>query len=114
MIEKGAWLVLKAIKSIPELSAYQLGRARDYYEKIIAAAFNWQRSGMIERKAKKYKEGVRIPLKEKMSALGKQQDYQDFLKILKEKMLQAASEENFEKAILWRDAIWKLENKKKM
>jgi aspartokinase-like uncharacterized kinase len=30
---------------------------------------------------------------------------------MKKKMLEAAKKKNFERAILWRDAIWKLETK---
>lgn len=42
---------------------------------------------------------------------GKPEVYDAFISFMKKKMEYAAKEENFERAILWRDAIWKLETK---
>ena len=61
--------------------------------------------------AKQYKEIVKIPFKERTLEKGKPEVYFAFLEMMRRKMWKAAKKKNFEKAILWRDAIWKLETK---
>jgi hypothetical protein len=107
MIEKGALAMVEALKSLPSLTKTQIQKGEDYYRKILAIAFWWQRSGKIEAMAKKYKEAVRIPFQERTLS----EYYYAFLEILKKEMEKAAKEKKFEKAIMWRDAIWKLETK---
>ncbi len=107
MIEKGALAMLKTLKSLPSVTRNQIEKGEDYYRKILAIAFWWQRSGKIEAMAKKYKEAVKIPFKERTLP----DFYFAFVEILKERMRKAAKKESFEKAILWRDAIWRLETK---
>ncbi|MCD6270264.1 hypothetical protein J7J23_00605 [bacterium] len=111
MIEKGAWLVLGALKSIPGVTKRQVEVGEDYYRKILSTAFWWQRSGKIEEKSKKYKESSRIPFKERTLEKGKPEVYYAFIEMMKKKMWEATKKKNFERAILWRDAIWKLETK---
>jgi hypothetical protein len=107
MIEKGALAMLDTLKLMPSVTKADVKKGQDYYRQILATAFWWQRSGKIEAMAKKYKETVRIPFKERATP----DVYYAFLNILKEKMKEAAQQKSFEKAILWRDAIWKLETK---
>ena len=107
MIEKGALAMLKTLKSLPSVTRNQIEKGEDYYGEILATAFWWQRSGKIEAMAKKYKEAVKIPFKERTLP----DFYFAFVEILKERMRKAAKKESFEKAILWRDAIWRLETK---
>jgi len=107
MIEKGSLAMVEVLKSLPSLTKTQVQKGEDYYRKILATAFWWQRSGKIEAMAKKYKEAVRIPFKERTLP----EYYYAFLQILKKEMEKAAKEKKFEKAIMWRDAIWKLETK---
>jgi len=111
MIEKGAWLILDALKSFPNLSDEELKRGEEYYRDILSDSFWWQRSGEIEKMAKKYKQATRIPFKERTLEDGKPEVYYAFLKTMKKKMSEALKNQNFERAILWRDAIWKLETK---
>ncbi len=111
MIEKGAWSILQALKSLPDLTKKELKKGENYYKEILSVAFWWQRSGKIEEKAKKYKEAVRIPFKERTLQEDKPEVYYAFVDLMREKMEEAVEEKNFEKAILWRDAIWKLETK---
>lgn len=111
MIEKGAWLVLDALKSIPGAGRKDVEKGKELYKEILYTAFSYQRSGKIEQKAKKYKEEVKIPFKERTAGEGKPEVYYAFIEKMKEKMWEAAEEKNFERAILWRDAIWKLETK---
>jgi len=111
VIEKGAWATLQVLKSIPQLTKSELKRGEEYYKEILLTAFWWQRSGKIESMAKKYKEAVRIPFKERTFEVGGQEIYKTIISLMKNEMLKGSKEKNYEKAILWRDAIWKLETK---
>ena len=111
MIEKGTWSLLNALKSFPKITKKEIEKAEKYYKNILSTAFEWQRTGRIEKMAKQYREVVKIPFKERTLEKGKPEVYFAFLEMMKRKMLEAAKKKNFEKAILWRDAIWKLETK---
>jgi len=111
MIEKGAWIILQTLKSLSSVTKTQIKKGEDYYKNILSMAFWWQRSGKIEEMAKKYREAVRIPFKERTLEAGKPEVYFAFLEMMKRKMREVAKKKNFERAILWRDAIWKLETK---
>jgi hypothetical protein len=111
MIEKGAWNTLQALKSLPSISKTEIKKGEDYYKEILAASFWWQRSGKIEQMAKKYKENTQIPFKERTKENNKPEVYFAFIDKMKDQMKKEAKKENFERAILWRDAVWKLETK---
>lgn len=111
MIEKGAWQVFDALRTVPGVSKKEKGKGREFYNLILDEAFDWQRKGKIGELAQKYRETVKIPFKERTLEAEKPEVYQAFVDTMKKKMTEAAAEENFEKAILWRDAIWKLETK---
>jgi hypothetical protein len=111
MIEKGAWTLLEALKSLPSLTKSNQKVGHDYYKNILSIAFWWQRSGKIEKLAKKYREAIKIPFRERTLEQDKPEVYYAFINTMKKKMLEAAKKKNFERAILWRDAIWKLETK---
>lgn len=111
MIEKGAWAMLRALKSLPGIKKQEIKRGYEYYKEIIASVFWWQRSGKVESLAKKYREAIKIPFKEKTIGKGEPWVYTAFIQMLRKKMWEAARKQEFEKAILWRDAIWKLETK---
>lgn len=111
MIEKGAWTTLRTLRKFPDLTDTEMKIGEDYYKNILATAFWWQRSGKIEEKARKYREAVKIPFKERTLESDKPEVYYTFLNVMREKMRLAAKNGNFEKAILWRDAVWKLETK---
>ncbi len=111
MIEKGAWTMLETLKSLPEITEKEINRGEKYYKEIIALSFWWQRSGKIENLSKKYKETTKIPFRERTIEADKPEVYQAFITMMEKKMIEAQKTKNFEKAILWRDAIWKLETK---
>ena len=111
MIEKGAWIMLETLKSLSPIKKSQITQGEEYYKNIISTAFWWQRSGKIEKKAELYKEETRIPFKKRTLEKGKPEVYQAFIEMMRRKMWQATKKKNFERAILWRDAIWKLETK---
>lgn len=111
MIEKGAWTMLQVLKSLPTITEKELKVGEEYYKEILSIAFWWQRSGKIESLARKYKEAVRIPFKERTLEIGGEEVYKTIISLIEGKMEKAAEEKNYERAILWRDAIWKLEIK---
>jgi hypothetical protein len=111
VIEKGAWALLEALKNLPKISEKEMEKGEEYYKDILSIAFWWQRSGKIESMAEKYRESTKIPFKERTVEAGKPEVYDAFIDMMKRKMEEAASKNNYERAILWRDAIWKLETK---
>jgi len=111
MIEKGAYLTLRALKSLPNVSLGQIKKGEEYYKNILSTAFFWQRSGKIGEKAKKYKQMTKIPFKQRTLEKGKPEVYYAFIDMMKKKMTEAAKKREFERAILWRDAIYKIETK---
>ena len=111
MIEKGAWELKEVVKDIPNVSASYLKKADNLYHQIIATAFWWQRSGKIGKLAEKYRQTVKIPFIERTVGVGKPEEYHAFIEAMGKRMKIAAKHQKYEKAILWRDAIWKLETK---
>ncbi len=111
MIEKGAWITIQAIKNIPQITHSEIKEAENIYRHILSTAFFWQRSGKIGQLAEKYRQTVKIPFKERTLENSKPEVYQAFIDLMKKKINEAIKQQNFEKAILWRDAIYKLENK---
>lgn len=112
MIEKGAWALFELVKSLSK-NKEELERGRNYYLRILARAFQWQRKGKIEEKTKKYQEAIKIPFKERTFGISKEgkKVFEEVVRLFKKKMSEAAKKKNYEKAILWRDAVWKLETK---
>ncbi|HTL39403.1 MAG TPA: hypothetical protein VL306_01140 [Methylomirabilota bacterium] len=113
MIEDGAFRLLDTLRHIPEVSEKDLELARDYYEKIITTAFNWQRTGKIRQMMMSQNSILRIPFKDRTVGKGGAEEgvfwaFMDMMKKLEEKAVQ---NREYEKAILWRDAMFKLENK---
>ncbi|MBZ9572533.1 hypothetical protein KJA15_04335 [Patescibacteria group bacterium] len=111
VVEAGAWALLDTIRSVPDVEEAQIRLAEDYYQKIIAKIFEWQRTGYIRKIYKEYKEHPRVPFKTRTIEKGEPWVYDAFVELMKKAVKEAAKKENFEKAILWRDAIWKLETK---
>jgi len=111
MIELGAWRFLDLLNSFHGVSQKDIEIGKDYYSKIVLKAFEWQRTGYIRELAKTYQNQVKAPFKERTVGEGKPEVYDAFIYFMKKKMLEASEKENYERAILWRDAIWKLETK---
>jgi len=113
MIEVGAYRLLDTIRHTPDVSTKVLEEARNYYEKIITTAFNWQRTGKIRQMMKEQKSILRIPFKDRTIGRGGAEEgvYWAFIYMMKRLEKEAAAQGEYEKAILWRDAIYKLENK---
>ena len=113
MIEAGAFRMLETIRQIPNVPKKNLKKARDFYEKIVSTAFHWQRSSKIRKMMREQKEILRIPFKERTLEKGGAEKgvYYAFLDMMRKLEKKAAKNREYEKAILWRDAIYKLKHK---
>ncbi len=113
MIEDGAYRLLSTIRAISDISKEKLEKARDYYEKIVSTAFNWQRTGRIRAMMQEQKSILRIPFKDRTIGRGGAEKgvYYAFIDMMKKLEKKATKQGEYEKAILWRDAIYKLKNK---
>ncbi len=110
MIEAGAWKLLDVLRSIPDLEEDILKKGEKFYQRIVLKAFEWQRTGYIRKLAQTIQKQVKIPFKKRTLEAGKPEVYWAFLDTMKKEMQKAARKQEFEKAILWRDAIIKIEN----
>jgi len=113
MIEYGAWNLLDTLRFIPDVSQEALEKGRSYYEKIISTAFNWQRTGKIRMMMQEQNKILRIPFKDRTVGRGGAERgvYHAFLDMMAELEKKGAKTGEYEKAILWRDAIYKLKEK---
>ncbi|MEX2090911.1 MAG: hypothetical protein WD989_02140 [Candidatus Paceibacterota bacterium] len=111
VIEAGAWALFDTVKNLPGCNLKISERAEKLYHSIIALSFEWQRTGYIRNVYKQYKETSKIPFKDRTIEKGEPWVYDAFIKLMRQVMAEAAKKENFEEAILWRDAIWKMETK---
>ena len=113
MVEDGAYHLLETIRMIPNVSLEKLKLAGELYEKIISTAFNWQRTGRIRTMMQEQGSILRIPFKDRTIGRGGAEKgvYHAFMDMMKELEKKATKNREYEKAILWRDAMYKLENK---
>ncbi len=113
MIEDGAYSLLETIRMVPDVSKDILDKTRVLYENIISTAFNWQRTGRIRTMMQDQNSILRIPFQDRTIGRGGAEEgvYHAFMDMMKKLELEAAKHGEYEKAILWRDAMYKLENK---
>ena len=113
MIEDGAFRLLETMRRVPNVSKESVDRTRDLYEKIISTAFNWQRSGRIRAMMQEQRLILRIPFKDRTIGRGGGEEgvYYAFINMMKRLEHEAAQNREYEKAILWRDAMYKFEHK---
>ena len=113
MIEDGAYRLLDTLRMIPDVKKDILDKAAVLYEHIISTAFNWQRTGRIREMMQEQRSILRIPFADRTLGRGGAEEgvYHAFIDMLKGLEKQAAEKGEYEKAILWRDSIYKLENK---
>lgn len=113
MIEVTAFQLLEIIRKIPNIPPTTVDRARTLYELIVSTAFHWQRSGKIREMMREQGSITRIPFADRTIGAGGAEEgvYYAFIDMMKELERKSANAGEYEKAILWRDAIYKLENK---
>jgi len=113
MIEDGAFRLLDTIRLVPNVSKDKLEKASGYYEKIVSTGFQWQRTGKIRQMMREQKSILRIPFKDRTVGRGgaEQGVYYAFIDMMEKLEKEAARKKDYEKAILWRDAIYKFKHK---
>ncbi len=113
MIEGAAYNLLEIIRMIPHASVLSLDRARSYYESIVSTAFHWQRSGKVRELSQGQFSVVRIPFKDRTLGKGGSEEgiYYAFVDMMKGLEKKAAEKGEYEKALMWRDSVYKLENR---
>jgi hypothetical protein len=113
MIEDGAFRLLDTLRMIPDVSPELLTEAGKLYENIISTAFNWQRTGKIRDMMHSQEGMLRIPFKDRTVSRGGAEEgvYHAFIDMMKKLEHDAAQNGEYEKAILWRDSLFKLDQK---
>ncbi len=113
MIEAGAYMCLEVIEKVPGAHIGDIEKARTLYRSIISTAFEWQRSGRIREISKERNIAQRIPFKTRTLEAGGTEPavYQAFVDMMRSEEQRAAKSSEYEKAILWRDAVYKIETK---
>ncbi len=112
MIEDGAYRLLDTLRHIPDVQKEKLEKGSGFYEHIITTAFNWQRTGKIRQMMQKQQNILRIPFKDRtLGRPGAENVYYAFLAMMERLKREAAKRGEYEQAILWRDAIFKLKHK---
>jgi len=113
MIEDGAFRLLDVIQSLENVSEKILYEGYKYYMSIVSQASAWQREGIVRQMAVEQNEILRIPFKDRTFGKGGAEEgvYWAFIDLMKEQEKEAANKGDYEKATLWRDAIYKLDNK---
>ncbi|MEN9649292.1 MAG: hypothetical protein RL094_259 [Candidatus Parcubacteria bacterium] len=112
-IERGAYLNLNLVRTVPSSTDEMKWKASDLYEKIVSTAFQWKRSGKIFDMMRGQAESVKIPFKERTFEKGGVEKgiYDAFMAMFKSLEQKSVEAGEYEKAILWRDAIYKIETK---
>jgi len=113
MVEDGAYRLLETLRMVPDVPKPILDKASFLYERIISTAFNWQRTGRIRSMMQEQQTILRIPFKDRTIGRGGAERgvYHAFMDMMKKLEHEAAKKGEYEKAILWRDAMYKLEHK---
>jgi len=113
MVEDGAHQLLETMKLIPNVDREKLEMSYSLYQRIVSTAFDWQRTGKIRQMSRDQADITRIPFKDRTIGAGGAESgvYFAFMDMMKNLEKKAAETGEYEKAILWRDSIYKLENK---
>jgi len=113
MIEYGSFNLLDTLRHVPDVKKEIVETGRDFYEKIISTAFSWQRTGKIRYMMHSQQNILRIPFKDRTLGKGGAEEgvYFAFIDMMRGLEQKAVERHEYEKAILWRDATYKLENK---
>lgn len=106
MIEKGAYGLYLSITASNKASIKTKERALELYQQIITTAFSWQRTGYVREIAKNTSSWKKIPF----SIRGKKGEMEALLDLLLQQEKQCIKKREYEQAIRWRDAQYKLKN----
>ncbi len=107
MVEQGAFMLKDLVFSIPHISNQNKEKAIEYYRQIIDLAFEWQRSGKIRQAYRQEYQTVKQRPFQKRVLAGQ---FNAVILEFEDEMNKAIKSQEFEKAIKWRDAIYKLKS----
>jgi hypothetical protein len=110
-IERGAHDLMSIVAAAPGVSSTDRQHAANLYHEIIDMAFDWQRSGKIDRMHGERAELVRIPFREKTQGPEGEAVWQAIIDLMHEQERLASKRRDYEEAILWRNAVYKLKHK---
>lgn len=114
MIENGAFRFLKIIELIDGVKSELYAESLKLYFSIVSTAFEWQRNGTVTKLSSgSGHEAARIPFKTRTFDQGGHEKgvYEAFIAMMQKLEADSAAKGEYEQAILWRDAVYKLENK---
>jgi hypothetical protein len=113
MIEDGAFRFLDTIEIMQGIDQDTLYEGYKMYMSIVSQAAAWQREGIVRQMAIQQNEFLRIPFKDRTFGKGGNEEgvYFAFLELMKQQEKIAAEKGDYEKAVLWRDAVYKIDNK---
>lgn len=103
IVEQGAF-ALKNVLVESGASRVIKQKADNYYRQILDIAFDWQRNGVIRKFHMSQEDWQKKPFKKRTHA----EWYNQMILELEAEMKKAASNQEYEQAIKWRDAIFKL------
>lgn len=116
MIEEGAYYLLDILQHLPAIDPYDFETGQAYYHQIVAMAFSWKRDGKIYEIQQANNNAMRIPFKERTLEAGGAEPavYQAFIDMMTNQEQEASKRRDYEAAVMWRDAVYKIENKTDM
>ncbi|MCK4968478.1 MAG: UvrB/UvrC motif-containing protein [Candidatus Aenigmarchaeota archaeon] len=106
MIEQGAYLLKEVVASIPNVSDQECKKAENYYQQILSLAFKWQRQGKIRQAYRQAYQQAQENKPYRQRVYGA--TFNSIILEFTDEMNKALAQQEFEKAIKWRDAINKL------
>jgi len=107
MIEQGAYAMKEVVISFPLSFRKEKAKAKEYYQRIVGLAFDWQRSGRIRQAYQRaMKTWKTVPYGKRVLA----GQFNAMILEFEDEMNKAVKNQEFEKAIKWRDAIYKLKS----
>jgi len=107
MIEGGAKELYDAILSLSTVSEEVKKKAENLYHRIVFTAFDWQRSGIVDKISKAEDEEIRQRTDEGLPRLPKE-EVEKMIKRLEKEMKLVASRQEYERAAQIRDRIKEL------
>jgi hypothetical protein len=112
-IEEGAYNLLHIIESQPDVPSETLSRARQLYHEINSTALTWKRTGKVVEMQRDQNAVLRIPFRERTYEQGgrERKIYEAFIDMMRDQEHKAAATGAYEAAIVWRDAIYRIEHK---
>lgn len=112
MIEEGAFRLLEVIKAFKPVDAPESKRALELYTRVVAKAFEWQRTGII-RKRREIEFKTRIPFVERTLERGGEHIgiFNAFMTLMRKYENSAARRREYEQAVMWRDAQENIKSK---